>query len=61
MVDALEQIADAGATLIVNDTVGVVDVAAAVGLGTQEFAGDVEVARNGADVVLWFHAQSFSG
>ena len=60
MVDALENVAHGLAALVEVDTVGVVDMAAAVRGGVQKIAGDFEMPRHGADVMFQIHAKIWS-
>ena len=51
VVDALQNVTNLYSTLVEYSTTRIVDVAAAVRLGVEEFAVDVELARQGAKVV----------
>jgi hypothetical protein len=52
VVDTLENVADSYATLVKHSTVSVVDVAAAVRLGTQKFAINLKLARDSTHIML---------
>ena len=44
-----------------DSAVGVVDVAAAIGLRTGKFASDLKLPRHCGEIVLLIHAHNFPG
>ncbi len=58
VVDALENKAGGPGGLLENHAISVIDVPGAVGFGGKELAGNLKVARDGADIVFKVHAET---